>query len=314
MPFTDRRDFFSASLAATTTGLAATTTGITLAQKQQPIRVVVWDERQPQQKEAYDNFLGNHIAGYLRQHSGIEVTSVSPEDDERGISPAYLRTCDVLVWWGHVRQAEITPQMAKPIIQRIKEGSLALIALHSAHWATPFVEAMYERTRTDVLKTLNQQGAPVEITYVDPPKRYSVPKFEDRPTPFTEIRKSPDGSIKAKVFLPWCCFPAYRNDGKPSQVRVLKPEHPIVSGLPKQFELPQTEMYCETFHVPEPDEVILEERWATGEWFRSGCLWNIGKGKVFYLRPGHETFPIFKNNHILQILQNAVRWLAPKAG
>ena len=41
------------------------------------------------------------------------------------------------------------------------------------------------------------------------------------------------------------------------------------------------------------DEVIFEERWPTGEWFRSGMLWNIGGGKVFYFRPGHETFPVF---------------------
>jgi trehalose utilization protein len=34
----------------------------------------------------------------------------------------------------------------------------------------------------------------------------------------------------------------------------------------------QTEMYDEPFHVPEPDEVIFEERWASGEWFRSGAI------------------------------------------
>src|SRR5260370_35231117 len=31
-----------------------------------PIRVVVWDERQPAQKQAYENFLGNHLAEFLR--------------------------------------------------------------------------------------------------------------------------------------------------------------------------------------------------------------------------------------------------------
>ncbi len=300
-----RRDFVTTSLTAASTGLVS---GL----ENRPIRVVVWDERQPLQKQAYDNFLGNEIAKHLKTRAGIELTSVSLEDDERGTSPAYLRPCDVLIWWGHVRQAEITPQMAKPILQRIKEGTLALIALHSAHWATPFVEAMYDRTRSDAESALKNSGKPVEITYVDPPKRYTTPKLEDRPTPYTEVRKFPDGSLKARVHLPWCCFPAYRNDGKPSQIQVLKPDHPITRGLPATFELPQTEMYCETFHVPEPDEVFLEERWATGEWFRSGCLWNIGKGKVLYLRPGHETFPIFKNKYMLQLLENAVRHLAPR--
>ena len=69
-------------------------------------------------------------------------------------------------------------------------------------------------------------------------------------------------------------------------------------------------MYDEPFHVPDPDEVVFEERWPTGEWFRSGSVWNIGKGKVFYFRPGHETFPVYKQKVALQIVENAVRYLA----
>lgn len=308
-PAPTRRDFTAIGAAAA----AATLPGVAAGQRTEGIRVVVWDERQPQQKEAYENYLGNQISHHLKTRPGLTVTSVSLEDDEKGISPAYMRTCDVLIWWGHVRQAEITAQMVQPLLQRIREGTLSLIALHSAHWATPFVEAMRDRTRTDADKSLRKEGKGVEITYVEPPKRYTTPKFEDRPTPYTEARKFPDGMVKGTVRMPWCCFPAYRNDGKPSQLRVLKPGHPIVEGLPEQFELPQTEMYCEPFHVPDPDEVILEERWATGEWFRSGCLWNLGKGKVFYLRPGHETYPVYKNQHMLRLLENAVRFLAPKA-
>ena len=86
----------------------------------------------------------------------------------------------------------------------------------------------------------------------------------------------------------------------------------IAQGIASEFELPQTEMYDEPFHVPEPDEVVLEERWATGEWFRSGLVWNLGKGHVFYFRPGHETYPVFKKKPVLQLLENAVRWLAVK--
>jgi trehalose utilization protein len=242
------------------------------------------------------------------------VRSVSVEDDEKGLSPAVMRGCDVLVWWGHRRQAEVTPKMAAPLVERIREGTLALIALHSAHWSTPFMEAMNERTRLDAEKALKRDGAKVEIAYANPPRPYTLPKATDRLTPYTEMRKFPDGTEKATVYLPYCCFPAYRTDGKPSQVRVLKPDHPICKGLPERFELPKTEMYAEPFHVPEPDEVVLEERWATGEWFRSGMVWNLGKGKVFYFRPGHETFPVFKEKPVLQLLENAVRWLAPTAG
>ncbi len=304
-----RREFLRASAA----GLLLPATASAADPKAKPISVVVWDERQPAQKQAYDNFLGNQIADQLKDKPGLSVKSVSIEDDEKGLSPAHVRGCDVLIWWGHVRQAEVTPKMAQPLIQRIKEGTLSLIALHSAHWSTPFVEAMYERTRLDAEKALKRDGAKVEVTYAEPAKRYTVPKAGDRLTPYTDLRKFPDGTEKATVYLPYCCFPAYRADGKPSQVRVLKADHPITKGLPEKFELPKTEMYAEPFHVPEPDEVILEERWASGDWFRSGMVWNLGRGRVFYFRPGHETYPVFKEKPVLQLLENAVRWLAPKS-
>jgi trehalose utilization protein len=88
----------------------------------------------------------------------------------------------------------------------------------------------------------------------------------------------------------------------------LKPDHPLAKNLPEKFSLPRTEMYDEPFHVPEPDETILHERWETGEAFRSVMLWNLGKGKVIYIRPGHETFPIYKDPSMLQLIENAVRF------
>ena len=39
--------------------------------------------------------------------------------------------------------------------------------------------------------------------------------------------------------------------------------------------------------------------------------WLLGKGKIFYFRPGHETFPIYYDRNVRRILGNAVRWAAP---
>ena len=47
-------------------------------------RIVVWDERQPKQKEMYRNFLGNHIARYLRKEEGLFARSVGLDDREQG--------------------------------------------------------------------------------------------------------------------------------------------------------------------------------------------------------------------------------------
>ena len=79
--------------------------------------------------------------------------------------------------------------------------------------------------------------------------------------------------------------------------------------MPARFAIPQTEMYCEPFHVPEPDAVVFEERWASGEWFRSGMVWDLGRGHVFYFRPGHETHPVFKQAENLRVVENAARYL-----
>ena len=274
-------------------------------------RVLVWDERQPRQKEAYENFLGNQIAQHLQQQPGLSVMSVALDDEEQGLSDNHLNNTDVLIWWGHQRQAEILPEKGKQIVERIRAGSLSLIALHSAHWATPFVECMNEITR--IRLNGSKRNNSEEFVYVPPAKQYTVPKYDSRLTPYTITRKYSEGKIKHQVHLPFCCFPAYRNDGKPSTVKVLSQRHPIVKGIPPSFEIAQTEMYDEPFHVPEPDELVLEENWDNGEWFRSGMVWKLGKGNIFYFRPGHETFPVYKQQWPLTILANAVRWLGNKA-
>ena len=297
-PSASRRDFLATSAAL----LAAP-----ILPRPGSTKVVVWDERQPAQKKAYDDFLGNAIAAHLRSQPGLDVKSVGLDDPGQGVTDEILGGARVLIWWGHVRQGEIKPEVGRRIVERIKAGTLSLIALHSAHWSTPFMEAMNERSRLDAAKTA-PTGA--EVREVPPPQRQTLPKRDSRVTPYVEPRKFPDGSVRLDLHLPYCCFPSYRTDGKPSQVRVLKPDHPIAEGLPTSFEIPQEEMYDEPFHVPEPDEVVFEERWPTGEWFRSGMVWTIGKGRVFYFRPGHETFPVYKQAMPLKVVANAVHWLA----
>lgn len=274
-----------------------------------PIRVVVWDEQQPTQKQAYENFLGNEIAAFLKQRPGLDVKSVRLDDPEQGLSKQTMDACDVLVWWGHVRQGEIKRETGQHLVDRIKQGKLSLIALHSAHWSVPFIEAMNERAIADALANLSPEER--KLTTVDAirPEKYSQPKRDAKLTPNVEKFVQPDGKIVLKIQLPNCCFPAYRGDGKPSHVRTLLSDHPIAAGIPSQFDIPHTEMYDEPFHVPVPDEVIFDEQWDAGERFRCGAVWKIGQGRLFYFRPGHETFDVFKQPETLQIVENAVRWL-----
>ncbi len=281
-----------------------------LAQPAKPIRVLVWDERQPAQKQAYSNFLGNQIAEHLKTLPGLSVTSACLDDPGKGLTT--LDQTDVLIWWGHQRQGEISNNVASDIVRRIAAGELSLISLHSAHWSEPFMEAMRYRARENALRSLpgdERANATIEEHDLFSPNVRTPPKENTLLTPSVTYRKPIDSPVQVRLILPNCCFPSYRGDGKPSQVNVLLPDHPIARGLPARFTIAQTEMYDEPFHVPPPDQVVLEEHWASGDWFRSGSVWNIGRGHVFYFRPGHETYPIYKNPLVLKVIENAVLWM-----
>ena len=298
-----------ATLLAFFSGLACAS----LARAAEPrIRVLIWDEQQPEQKQAYENFLGNQIASHLKTLPGISVRTARLDDPEQGLPADVLDNCDVLIWWGHKRHREVKPEKGREIVERIKAGKLSLIVLHSAHWSTPFVEAMAERAKTDAIAKLPpEQRATAKIMAI-PARLDSIPKPDAQLTPNVTYVKKPGEPVEATVRLPICVFPSYRADGKPSHVVTLLPDHPIAEGIPREFVLPQTEMYNEPFHVPEPDAVVFEEHFGPGEWFRSGSVWQIGRGRVFYFRPGHEIYPIYKNATVLKILENAVRWMGTK--
>lgn len=108
------------------------------------------------------------------------------------------------------------------------------------------------------------------------------------------------------------CMLRWREAGERERIWIVNPAHPIVDGLDNEFfELDSTEMYGEFFDIPTPDELITISWFEGGEVFRSGCTFRRGKGKIFYFRPGHETFPIYHHAVVRHVLANAIRWLAP---
>lgn len=110
------------------------------------------------------------------------------------------------------------------------------------------------------------------------------------------------------------CDLKWREVQEKERIWVVEPGHPIAEGLGQCFEIPHTEMYGERFDIPAPDTLVLVSWFQGGEVFRSGCCYHRGRGKVFYFRPGHETFPIYFRPDVLQVLTNAVRWAAPVGG
>lgn len=107
------------------------------------------------------------------------------------------------------------------------------------------------------------------------------------------------------------CDLKWREANEKERIWVVNPAHPIASGLPEYITLAHEEMYGEHFDIPAPDELIFVSWFEGGEVFRSGCTFSRGQGKIFYFRPGHETFPTYYNPQILQVIKNGIRWAAP---
>ena len=103
----------------------------------------------------------------------------------------------------------------------------------------------------------------------------------------------------------------WREDGELERVWKIESNHPITTGLPDYFDVPQSEMYGEHFCIPTPDELLFISWHKGGEVFRSGCTFLRGAGKIFYFAPGHETYPIYYMPEIKQVIINAAKWAAP---
>jgi len=106
------------------------------------------------------------------------------------------------------------------------------------------------------------------------------------------------------------CSLTWREAGEKERLWVINRSHPITQGLDPYIELPNAEMYGEPFTVPEPMETLFISWFEGGEVFRSGMTWQRGAGRIFYFRPGHETYPIYHNPVVQRILCNAVGWAA----
>jgi trehalose utilization protein len=107
------------------------------------------------------------------------------------------------------------------------------------------------------------------------------------------------------------CSLYWREAGEKERLWVCQPSHPITQGIDRYFEIPNAEMYGEPFGIPTPDEQIFISWFAGGEVFRSGATWTRGNGRIFYFRPGHETYPVYYQREVQLVLTNAVRWAAP---
>lgn len=103
----------------------------------------------------------------------------------------------------------------------------------------------------------------------------------------------------------------WRESGDKEILWVVDPTHPIVQGisLGDRIILEHEEMYGEHFNTAIPDELVFISWFSGGEVFRSGAVYKRGRGKIFYFRPGHESFPTYHDKDVQRVLINAARYV-----
>ncbi len=114
-----------------------------------------------------------------------------------------------------------------------------------------------------------------------------------------------------KKLMGTSCDLKWREADDKERMWVVDPTHPIVDGIGEFIEIDKEEMYGEHFDIPAPDELVLVSWFEGGEVFRSGCTYRRGNGRIFYFRPGHETYPTYYHKDVQKVIQNAVRWAKP---
>ncbi len=228
------------------------------------IRVLCWSER-TEPATVYPNGLNGALVEMFAKDHDIIAKYANLYDPDQGLTQQALANTDVLIWFGHQKHKDVTPEHVDLIVKRVREG-MGFMPLHSAHYSHPFQQ---------ILETIaKERGTPLQGT----------------PGSWGKVT----------------------NQGKPETIHVVDPKHPIARGV-KDFKIPKTETYDNPFNAPAPDAKILEGRYEGGRQDGSdGLLWSFGAGKVFYFRPGHETYPIFYQAEVRRILMNAVHFLASK--
>lgn len=235
-------------------------------------RVVCWSEGTATQEKAYPRDINAVVAEGLKADlEGWDIVVANLSDPDQGINDERLNSTDVLIWWGHKKHGDVKDALVKKIVKRVTEDGMGFIALHSSHFAKPNIALMSQKpTKPEILAK------------VQPKNRVAA-------------------------------WGAYLGDSLELKIIVKDPKHPIAEGI-TDFTIPHHERYNNPYAVPTPDSLVFDGVYTNKDGSTSpseqGFVWTIGKGKVFYFQPGHETDPVFFHPTIRKIMKNAVLWAA----
>ncbi len=103
------------------------------------IRVTVWNEyvherELPEIQKVYPEGIHGCIRDFLTKEDDMDVICATLDQPHQGITKELLDSTDVLIWWSHARQDDITEETVNLVKDAVHAG-MGLIALHSAHYS-----------------------------------------------------------------------------------------------------------------------------------------------------------------------------------
>jgi len=217
------------------------------------IRVTIWNEYVHEREyegiaKIYPKGIHGCIADFLGRQEDMTVTCATLDMENQGLSQKLLENTDVLIWWSHARQDDITDENVRLIQGHVLSG-MGFIGLHSAHFSKP-MKVLLGTSMT--LKWRNDDSERLWCTAPYHPIAQGVDEFIDIPAEemygeFFDIPKPDDvvftGWFKGgEVFRSGCTFT--RGMGKIFYFQPGHEEYPI-------------------YHMPQIQKIITNAvRWA----------------------------------------------------
>jgi len=242
------------------------------------IRVVVWDENPPHApKELYPQGLRGAIAEGLRElgGTGVQVRVAHQDEPEHGLPESLLAETDVLMWWGHIRHAQVDDAIVARVVTRVHEHGLGFIALHSAHYSKTFQRVL---NCTGHLKGGWREDNQPEELRVCAPRHPIAVGVSDFVLPREEMYGAPFDVPPPSAVILQAYYPAGGEQ--------------FPAGL--------------TWTVGRG----IDPAFTSGP--GKGVGQGEGAGRVFYFRPGHESVPTYFDSNVRRVLHNAVCWAAKR--
>jgi trehalose utilization protein len=106
------------------------------------IRITIWNEYEhertiPAIAAVYPEGIHVALKSILSEEKDFEIRCATLEDEGQGLSEEILSNTDVLIWWSHARQDDVTDENVRRVTAHVHAG-MGFIALHSAHFSKTF--------------------------------------------------------------------------------------------------------------------------------------------------------------------------------